>query len=127
MKGRSLRDDVLKDIATIPGLSVESITDPDSLYEEIKSLRQKLTSRDAEIERLKTVPMRYRRMAFNAQLQDENAQLSQQLADSQKQVTLLREAMQGAWKDGYCFVGPEGQTDEQKAFEQALTTTEPKP
>jgi hypothetical protein len=26
MKGRSLRDDVLKDIATIPGLSVESIT-----------------------------------------------------------------------------------------------------
>ena len=80
MKGRSLRDDVLKDIATIPGLSVESITDPDSLYEEIKSLRQKLTSRDAEIERLKTVPMRYRRMAFNAQLQNENTQLCQQLA-----------------------------------------------
>lgn len=35
----------------------------------------------SEIERLKTVPMRYRRMAFNAQLQDENAQLSQQLAE----------------------------------------------
>ena len=90
---------------------------------EIESLRQQLTSCDAEIERLKTVPMRYRRMAFNAQLQDENAQLSQQLADSQKQVTLLREAMQGAWKDGYCFVGLEGQTDEQKAFEQALAAT----
>ena len=85
---------------------------------------QQLASRDAEIERLKTVPMRYRRMAFNAQLQDENAQLSQQLADSQKQVTLLREAMQGVWKDGYCFVGPEGQTDEQKAFEQALAATD---
>lgn len=26
MKGRSLRDDVLKDIATIPGLSVETST-----------------------------------------------------------------------------------------------------
>ena len=33
------------------------------------------SSRDAEIARLKTVPMRYRRMAFNAQLQDENAKL----------------------------------------------------
>jgi len=32
-------------------------------------------SRDAEIARLKTVPMRYRRMAFNAQLQDEIAEL----------------------------------------------------
>ena len=59
----------------------------------------------------------------------ENGQesLRQQLAEREKQVTLLRDAMQGAWKDGYCFVGPEGQTDEQKAFEQALTTTEPKP
>ena len=42
------------------------------------------------------------------------------------QGTLLREAMQGAWKDGYCFVGPECQTDEQKAFEQALAATAPK-
>lgn len=32
-------------------------------------------SRDAEIARLKTVPMRYRRMAFNAQLQNEVAEL----------------------------------------------------
>ena len=35
-------------------------------------------SRDAEIARLKTVPMRYRRMAFNAQLQDEAARLEQE-------------------------------------------------
>ena len=35
-------------------------------------------SRDAEIARLKTVPMRYRRMAFNAQLQDEVARLEQE-------------------------------------------------
>ena len=32
-------------------------------------------SRDAEVARLKTVPMRYRRMAFNAQLQDKIAEL----------------------------------------------------
>ena len=35
-------------------------------------------SRDAEIARLKTVPMRYRRMAFNAQLQDEVTRLEQE-------------------------------------------------
>lgn len=32
-------------------------------------------SRDAEVARLKTVPMKYRRMAFNAQLQDEITEL----------------------------------------------------
>jgi hypothetical protein len=40
---------------------------------EIDELRAALVERDAEIERLKTVPMKYRRMTFNAQLQDENA------------------------------------------------------
>ena len=35
---------------------------------------------EKEIERLKTVPMKYRRMAFNAQLQDENKELCTQLA-----------------------------------------------
>lgn len=34
-----------------------------------------IASRDAEVARLKTVPMRYRRMAFNAQLQDEIEEL----------------------------------------------------
>ena len=52
------------------------------LEAERDQLRQQLTSRDAEIERLKTVPMRYRRMAFNAQLQNENTQLCQQLAEA---------------------------------------------
>lgn len=33
----------------------------------------------AELERLKTVPMKYRRMAFNAQLQTENAALREAL------------------------------------------------
>lgn len=41
----------------------------------------------AEVERLKTVPMRYRRMAFNAQLQDENNILRQH-------VKLLRDALE---------------------------------
>lgn len=35
----------------------------------------------AEIERLKTVPMMYRRMAFNAQLQDENNELRQRVTE----------------------------------------------
>ena len=38
-----------------------------------------LRRQHAEIERLKTVPMKYRRMAFNAQLQEENAQLSEKI------------------------------------------------
>ena len=54
----------------------------DVCEETIKSLRQQLAAKDAEIERLKTVPMKYRRMAFNAQLQNENAQLRQQLAEA---------------------------------------------
>lgn len=37
-------------------------------------------SRDAEIARLKSVPMKYRRMEFNAQLQTENDQLREQVA-----------------------------------------------
>ena len=39
---------------------------------------------EKEIERLKTVPMKYRRMAFNAQLQDENNELRTQLAAAQE-------------------------------------------
>ena len=54
--------------------------------EEIESLRQQLGAKDVEIARLKTVPMKYRRMAFNAQLQDENAKLSQQLDATQAKV-----------------------------------------
>ena len=46
-------------------------------------------SRDAEIARLKSVPMKYRRMAFNAQLQNENAQL-------RAQIKMLQEALEKA-------------------------------
>jgi hypothetical protein len=48
----------------------------------------------AEIERLKTVPMKYRRMAFNAHLQDENAKLSKQLAAEQAKNVGMRELVE---------------------------------
>lgn len=60
---------------------------------EVESLRQQLASCDAEIERLKTVPMRYRRMAFNAQLQNENTQLCQQLAAALAAIKVKDEAL----------------------------------
>lgn len=51
-------------------------------------------SRDAEVARLKTVPMRYRRMAFNAQLQDEVARLEQENDQLRAQINVLREALE---------------------------------
>ena len=51
-------------------------------------------SRDAEVARLKTVPMRYRRMAFNAQLQDEVARLEQENDQLRAQINMLREALE---------------------------------
>lgn len=63
-------------------------------YEEtIAELRQQLAAANAEIERLKTVPMKYRRMAFNAQLQDENRELEKQLAASQAREQPLRDEL----------------------------------
>ena len=76
--------------ATALGLQSSSL--PEWL-EEIESLRQQLASKDAEIAQLKTVPMKYRRMAFNAQLQDENNTLRQQLETERKRGLLLREAL----------------------------------
>jgi len=37
--------------------------------------RRRIEQLEAENEQLKTVPMRYRRLAFNAKLQDENDEL----------------------------------------------------
>lgn len=51
-------------------------------------------SRDAEIARLKTVPMRYRRMAFNARLQDEVARLEQENDQLRAQIAELVEALE---------------------------------
>lgn len=59
---------------------------------------EQLTARIAELEeenaRLRTVPMKYRRMAFNAQLQDENNELRAQLAAEQLNNKRLREALE---------------------------------
>ena len=57
--------------------------DPNKAVEQMQSefsagFQAGAASRDAEVARLKTVPMRYRRMAFNAQLQDEVARLEQE-------------------------------------------------
>lgn len=51
-------------------------------------------SRDAEIAKLKSVPMKYRRMAFNAQLQDEVARLEQENDQLRAQINVLRDAFQ---------------------------------
>lgn len=56
-------------------------------------LKEQLAEKDAEIERLKTVPMKYRRMEFNAQLQRENDDLRQQLAASQAREQQLRDEL----------------------------------
>ena len=42
---------------------------------ETKSQAEEIARLRAELERLKTVPMKYRRMEFNAQLQEENSKL----------------------------------------------------
>lgn len=46
----------------------------------IEQLQAKVAELEAENARLRTVPMKYRRMAFNAQLQDENKELCTHLA-----------------------------------------------
>lgn len=109
----------------------------------------------AEIERLKTVPMKYRRMTFNAQLQDENAQLCQQLAERdaelkrinhalnddrvdltitaaeaikelRQQITLLRDALDSA-NQIITFEGVPYYLLGMEERDEALTATEPKP
>lgn len=58
-------------------------------------LRKQVDEQQAEIGRLKTVPMRYRRMEFNAQLQKENAELSRQLSEAQDSEEELLKALEG--------------------------------
>lgn len=61
--------------------------------ERYAALRQQLAECQKENERLKTVPMKYRRMAFNAQLQDENLKLEKQLAECQAALALKDEVL----------------------------------
>ena len=83
-------------------------------------------SRDAEIARLKTVPMRYRRMAFNARLQDEVARLEQENDQLREHVTMLRDALLtcsvGDFSTGH-VIHP---SFDEKLVEEALAATEPK-
>ena len=55
------------------------------LFGVIVSLREQLAKKDTEIARLKTVPMKYRRMAFNAQLHNEIETLREQLKEAERQ------------------------------------------
>ena len=84
-------------------------------------------SRDAEIARLKTVPMRYRRMAFNARLQDEVARLEQENDQLREHVTMLRDALLtcsvGDFSTGH-VIHP---SFDEKLVEEALAATEQKP
>ena len=52
----------------------------------IEQLRARIAELEEENARLRTVPMKYRRMAFNAQLQDENNELRAQLAKAEQRV-----------------------------------------
>jgi DNA repair exonuclease SbcCD ATPase subunit len=52
-------------------------------------LRERIRVLEGEVTRLKTVPIKYRRMEFNAQLQNENTTLNER-------VRVLREALQRA-------------------------------
>lgn len=88
------------------------VADYASIQEELSTIRrihvQNIAIKDAEIARWKTVPMKYRRMEFNAQLQfeiaeqrvdhmklvEENHELRQQLAASQIEAKRLRDTMQ---------------------------------
>lgn len=72
---------------------------------EIQSLRNQLAAgqqREAElmakVERLKQVPMKYRRMTFNAELQEENARLQAREAELVAHVERLREALDKAMR-----------------------------
>ena len=51
-----------------------------AMENEIISLREQVEKLTKERDELKTVPMKYRRMQFNAELQEEVTQLQEQLA-----------------------------------------------
>jgi len=55
----------------------------------IRDLQAKIVEQSVEIERLKTVPMKYRRMAFNAQLQEENTQQAALIERCEKDVARI--------------------------------------
>ena len=98
----------------------------DKLLELIRrAFKAGAASRDAEVARLKTVPMKYRRMEFNAQLQKENDQLREQVA-------MLREAFQTfideheECSDADDWLAMMCSCEAYHVAKEALTATEPK-
>ena len=85
--------------------------DPNKAVEQMQSefaagFQAGAASRDAEIARLKAIPMRYRRMAFNAQLQDEVARLEQENDQLRAQINVLRDFIASAQvSSGVCCCG----------------------
>ena len=61
--------------------------------DEIESLRAQLAEATRERDALKTVPMKYRRMKFNAELQEESAKLTQELLAAQAHAARMKEAL----------------------------------
>ena len=61
--------------------------------DEITTLREQLAALTKERDELKTVPMKYRRMQFNAELQDEVTQLQKQLAALAEQNAKMRKVL----------------------------------
>ena len=51
----------------------------------------------------------------------------ERIEELERQVKMLRIAMENAWEDGYCFCGAEGLSDAQKQFQRVFAVTEPKP
>lgn len=60
---------------------------------EITTLREQVEKLTKERDALKTVPMKYRRMQFNAELQEEVTQLQKQLTVLAEQNAKMREAL----------------------------------
>ena len=76
------------------GIAGEEVADMvDSLEREVFSLREQVEKLTKERDALKTVPMKYRRMQFNAELQEEVTQLQKQLATLAEQNAKMREAL----------------------------------
>jgi len=58
-------------------------------FGQIQALTEERDALRKEVERLKTVPMKYRRMAFNAQLQEENRALWERVETLEKALQTL--------------------------------------
>ena len=72
---------------------VEILSSREELRREITTLREQVEKLTKERDALKTVPMKYRRMQFNAELQEEVTQLQEQLAALAEQNAKLRDAL----------------------------------